>query len=72
MEREAVDWHKNRYVQRKISWIVVVELGLAAYFVFGIFTSISYSEIAAIPFQLMFLVGFGTVGTLSLRHALGR
>ncbi|MCX6139609.1 MAG: glycosyltransferase family 2 protein [Candidatus Kapabacteria bacterium] len=72
IERNDVTFKKNRYVQKKISWIVVIELGLAAYFVFGIATSISYLEIAAIPFQLMFLIGFGTVGTLSLRHALGR
>lgn len=72
IEANNDEWRKKRYVQKKISWIVVVELALAAYFVFGIFTSISYLEIAAIPFQLMFLIGFGTVGTLSLRHALGR
>jgi hypothetical protein len=52
--------------------MVMVELALAAYFVFGIVTSIQNAEIAAIPFQLMFLFGFGTVGMLSLRHALGR
>jgi hypothetical protein len=72
IEQNNDQWKKKRYVQRKIGWIVMVELGLAAYFVFGIVTSISYLEIAAIPFQLMFLIGFGTVGTLSLRHALGR
>lgn len=72
IEQSNDDWRKKRYVQKKISWIVLVELGLAAYFVFGIATSIMYLEIAAIPFQLMFLFGFGTVGMLSLRHALGR
>lgn len=66
------DWRKKKYVQKKIGWAVLVELGLATYFLGGIVTSITYSEIAAIPFQLMFLIGFGTVGTLSLRHALGR
>jgi len=66
------DWKKKKYVQKKIGWAVVVELLLASYFVFGIAMSISYLEIAAIPFQLMFLFGFGTVGMLSLRHALSR
>ncbi|MFN4907732.1 MAG: cellulose synthase family protein [Bacteroidota bacterium] len=65
-------WKQKRYVQRKISWIVIVELAFAAYFVFGIANSVHYLEIAAIPFQLMFLFGFGTVGILSLRHALNR
>jgi len=66
------DWKKKKYVQKKIGWAVIVELLLASYFVFGIAMSISYLEIAAIPFQLMFLFGFGTVGMLSLRHALSR
>ena len=72
IENNNDDWRTKRYVQKRINWIVLVELGLAAYFMFGIITSISYLEIAAIPFQLMFFLGFGTVGFLSLRHALGR
>ncbi len=66
------DWRTKRYVQNKIHWAVVVELALATYFVLGIAMSVSYLEIAAIPFQVMFLMGFGTVGMLSLRHAMGR
>ncbi len=72
IEQANDDWKQKRYVQKRIGWIVLVELALAVYFLVGIATSISYLEIAAIPFQLMFLMGFGTVGTLSLRHALGR
>jgi len=72
IENANDEWTKKVYVQRRVSWIVLVELALAAYFVFGIATSISYLEIAAIPFQLLFLLGFGTVGALSLRHALSR
>lgn len=72
IENASDDWKTKRYVQKRISWIVLVELGLAAYFLFGIATSISYLEISAIPFQLMFFLGFGTVGMLSLRHALSR
>lgn len=72
IENSNDTWKSKRYVQKRIGWIVLLELALAAYFVFGIVTSISYLEIAAIPFQLMFFMGFGTVGVLSLRHALGR
>ena len=61
-----------KYRQRKISPVVFFELGLALYFVFGISISIFYLEIAAIPFQLMFLIGFGTIGIMSLKHALTR
>ena len=61
-----------KYRQRKISPVVFFELALAVYFVFGISVSIFYLEIAAIPFQLMFLIGFGTIGVMSLKHALSR
>lgn len=61
-----------KYRQRKISPVVFFELALALYFVFGISVSIFYLEIAAIPFQLMFLIGFGTIGIMSLKHALSR
>lgn len=61
-----------KYRQRKISPVVFFELGLALYFIFGISVSIFYLEIAAIPFQLMFLIGFGTIGIMSLKHALTR
>ncbi len=66
------NWGEKKYVQRKIGNAVIVELLFALYFVFGIGLSIAYLEIAAIPFQLMFLAGFGSVGFLSLRHALGK
>ncbi len=59
-----------KYRQKKISPVVFFELGLALYFVLGISISIFYLEIAAIPFQLMFLIGFGTIGIMSLKHAL--
>lgn len=62
----------KKYIQKKISWTVFVELFLAFYFLIGIGISAYHLEIAAIPFQLLFLMGFGTVGYMSLRHALGR
>jgi uncharacterized membrane protein len=63
---------KKKYTLRRISWTVFFELFMTAYFVAGIGISIGYNEIAAIPFQLLFLFGFGTVSLLSLRHALSR
>ncbi len=54
---------------RKIHKTAIFELALALYFLIGIAISIYYLEIAAIPFQLMFLIGFGSVGYLSLRQA---
>ena len=64
-------WQDKKYVRKKLDKTVFVELGLAVYYLFGIAASLFYLEIAAIPFQLMFLAGFGFVGFLSLRHALG-
>lgn len=65
-------WKNKKYVQKRIHWTVVIELLLALYYVVGIAISAYYLEIAAIPFQLMFLLGFGTVGWMSLRHALAK
>lgn len=59
----------KKYKNRVISSTVVIELLFTIYFLFGIGLSIFYREIAAIPFQLMFLAGFGSIGILSLRHA---
>jgi len=61
-----------KYKQRKISATVIFELLLALYFVAGIALSIYFLEIAALPFQILFLLGFGTVGLLSLRHAISK
>lgn len=63
-------WKGNKYAPTKIPWTVVFEVLLALYFVFGVSASIYYLEIAAIPFQLMFLGGFGFVAFLSVKHAL--
>lgn len=60
----------KKYKSNKFSWIVLFEILLALYFVVGVGISVYYLEIAAIPFQLLFLLGFGTVGYLSLRHAI--
>lgn len=72
VEENSDQWKDKKYVQKKIGKAVFLEIGLALYFIFGIGASIYFLEIAAIPFQLMFLLGFGIVGTLSLRHALGK
>ena len=66
------DSKQKKYHQKKISAIIAFELILALYFLAGIIISALYLEIAAIPFQILFLMGFGTVGYMSLRHALRR
>lgn len=64
------DWRFKKYVQKKINSTVFLEILLSIYYIFGIGISIYYLEIAAIPFQLLFLLGFGTVGYMSIKHAL--
>lgn len=72
IEKGGDSWKAKKYQPSKISGVVWLEIALAVYYVFGIGVSIYYAEIAAIPFQLMFLLGFGTVGWMSLKHAMGR
>ncbi|MCX7736618.1 MAG: glycosyltransferase [Candidatus Kapabacteria bacterium] len=72
IESQNDQWKFKKYVQKKFNWTVVFELSLTLYYVIGIAISLYFLEIAAIPFQLLFLIGFGTVGLMSLRHALGK
>ena len=69
---ENDQWKKKKYVQKRISGTIFFELFMTVYFIIGIGISAYYLEIAAIPFQLLFLTGFGTVGIMSLRHALSK
>jgi len=72
IEHARDDWKKKKYVQKKISLMIIFEIFMTIYYVIGIGISAYYLEIAAIPFQLLFLMGFGTVGYMSLRHALAK
>ncbi len=63
------NWLDKKYVLMNVNGTVVIELILALYCFFGVATSIYYLELAAVPFQLLFSVGFGLVAWLSLRHA---
>lgn len=65
-------WQDKKYVPRRLQPVVIVELLLGLYFLAGIGISLYHAELAALPFQAMFLVGFGGIGLLSLRHALQR
>jgi cellulose synthase/poly-beta-1,6-N-acetylglucosamine synthase-like glycosyltransferase len=62
-------WVDKSYVPVKISGTVVVELVLAVYCLFGVVSSIYFLELAAVPFQLLFFLGFSSVSYMSLRHA---
>ncbi|MBC8144550.1 MAG: glycosyltransferase, partial [bacterium] len=62
-------WGISRYRQLGVQPAAILELMIALYFVGGIALAIHHGELAVIPFQLIFLLGFGTTGWLSLRHA---
>ncbi len=63
-------WADKKYTQRKINWVSIAEFVLALYCLAGIIMSIVYLEIAAIPFQLLYFTGFGTISYLSIRQAI--
>lgn len=62
-------WRDKTYVPVKISGTVVLEAVLAVYCLIGVVASIYFLEIAAVPFQLMFFLGFTFVSAMSLKHA---
>jgi hypothetical protein len=52
-----------------INSTVVIEGLLALYCLFGVGSSIYFLELAAVPFQLLFLLGFSFTSILSIKHA---
>lgn len=62
-------WTDKKYVPIKISSTVIIEIVLAVYCLFGVASSLYFLEIAAVPFQLLFFLGFTFVSVMSLKHA---
>jgi cellulose synthase/poly-beta-1,6-N-acetylglucosamine synthase-like glycosyltransferase len=62
-------WLDKKYVLMKVNYTVIIELILALYCLSGVVASIYYLELAAVPFQMLFSIGFGLVAWLSLKHA---
>ena len=61
-------WADKKYSQRKVNWVSIAEFVLAIYCLFGIVMSIVDLEIAAIPFQLLYFTGFGSISYLSIKQ----
>lgn len=71
IETEKDSWKNKKYrASRKISMAVLFEIVLAVYCSIGVVGSLWFLEIAALPFQLLFFLGFGLVGMMSIRHAI--
>jgi cellulose synthase/poly-beta-1,6-N-acetylglucosamine synthase-like glycosyltransferase len=62
-------WIDKKYVPMRISPSVILEAALALYCLFGVLSSLYFLEIAAVPFQLLFFLGFSLVAALSVKHA---
>jgi cellulose synthase/poly-beta-1,6-N-acetylglucosamine synthase-like glycosyltransferase len=69
IEKKGDAWTNKKYVPTSLSFTSFVELLLALYCFFGVLSSLYFSEIAAVPFQLLFCLGFGFVSFLSFKHA---
>jgi hypothetical protein len=71
IEGKKDTWKKNVYVsKKKFDWVIAIEIILAVYCFFGVISSLYYLEIAAVPFQMLYFMGFSCVSWLSVRHAL--
>ncbi len=69
VENEKDSWIGKRYTSRKIGLSVYVELIMAVYCLVGIASSLYFLEIAALPFQILFCLGFSFVSITSIKHA---
>ncbi len=64
---------KNKYrTQKKISLQLVIELFLSLYILVAVVISIYYFDYMALPFNLMFFLGFFSISTLSLIEVLSK
>ncbi len=70
IEGKKQSWQDKKYVPVKFSWTVILEIGLAVYCFLGVMASLYFMEIAAVPFQLLFTLGYGSVAYLSVQQAL--
>ncbi len=70
MTAKGGTWVDKKYTPRRINWVSIAEFFLAIYCLAGIVLSIIDLEIAAVPFQLLFFTGFGSISYLSIRQAM--
>ncbi len=66
---ERDTWMGKKYLSKKLGFSVYVEAIMAIYCLVGIASSIYFLEIAALPFQILFFIGFSFVAVTSIKHA---
>lgn len=69
IEKTHGTWIDKKYSPAKVSLLVVLEGLLSIYCFFGVLASMYFVELAAVPFQLLFATGYGSVAFLSIKHA---
>lgn len=69
VENSKDTWKTNKYAATKIDTSTIVETIMAVYCLVGIGSSLYFLELAAIPFQLLFFIGFSFISYTSIRHA---
>jgi cellulose synthase/poly-beta-1,6-N-acetylglucosamine synthase-like glycosyltransferase len=62
-------WDTNKYIDRQLSWLTVVEGMLALYFLGGLALAFYVQDFRMFFLHIMLMVGFGMVCTYSLVHA---
>ncbi len=65
-------WIGKKYSSKKLGFSVYVELIMAIYCLIGVASSIYFLEIAALPFQILFFLGFSFVSLTSIKHAFSK
>ena len=60
----------KKYLTKKVPFIAYIEAFLSIYCFTGVVISISLAQIAALPFQMMFALGFGLISFLSFKQVI--
>ena len=66
LEATEEGWERKKYVRSRAGWLPVVELSLAAYFIFTTLYSFSMENYLTAPFLLLFCMGYSYMGAMSL------
>lgn len=69
---EDGSWMDKKYLKNKLGLAVIVETIMAVYCFIGVASSIYFLEIAVLPFQLLFFIGFSYVSITSIRHSFAK
>ncbi|KXK03224.1 MAG: glycosyltransferase family 2 protein [Ignavibacteriaceae bacterium] len=59
-----------KYITKKVPFTSLLEAVMSIYCFVGVGFAVAYAQIAAIPFQLMFALGFGMVSFLSIKQVI--